>query len=72
MKMTGKLANQLMDDLMCVAISATGGAVLLEDGSYDEKQMEYCGNYARNTFCELLEAWEELMNEKWEIEVETD
>lgn len=72
MKMTGKLANQLMEDLMCVAISATGGAILCEDGSYDKKQMEYCEEYAKTTFCELLEAWEELLNEKWEIEVETE
>lgn len=67
MKMTGKLANQLMEDLMCVAISATGGAVLCEDGSFDEKQMEFCETYAKNTFCELLEAWEALMGEKWDI-----
>ena len=65
MIMTKKLADQLMETLMCVAISATGG---VDPNNIDEKQMEYCGEYANTTFVELLEAWEELTGEEWEIE----
>lgn len=65
MRMTKVLADQLMETLMCVAISATGGVDL---NNIDEKQMEYCEEYAKTTFCELLEAWEELTGKKWKIE----
>ena len=65
MIMTKKLADQLMETLMCVAISATGG---VDPNNIDEKQMEYCGVYANTTFVELLEAWEELTGKEWEIE----
>ena len=68
MTMTKKLADQLMDTLACVAISAMGGVIQHEDGSFDEEQMEYAQEYAKNTFCELLEAWEEMMGQKWRIE----
>ena len=67
MIMTKKLADQLMETLMCVAISATGG---VDPDNIDEKQMEYCGEYAKTTFCDLLGAWEELTVEEWEIEEE--
>ena len=65
MIMTKKLADQLMETLMCVAISATGG---VNPDNIDKKQMEYCEEYAKTTFCDLLEAWEELTGEEWQIE----
>ena len=72
MTMTQKLANQLMDTLACVAISAMGGVIQHEDGSFDQEQMDYAQEYARNTFCELLEAWEEMMDQKWNITTEEE
>ena len=72
MTMTQKLANQLMDTLACVAISAMGGVIQHEDGSFDQEQMDYAQEYARNTFCELLEAWEEMMGQKWNITAEEE
>ena len=65
MFMTKKLADQLMETLMCVAISATGGVY---PNNIDEKQMEYYEEYAKDTFCDLLEAWEELTGEEWKFE----
>ena len=67
MVMTEKLANELMDLLACVALSATGG---VDPDNIDEKQVEYAQEYAKNTFCELLDAWEELTGKEWDIEVE--
>lgn len=67
MIMTKKLADQLMETLMCVAISAIGG---VDPNNIDEEQMEYCEEYAKTAFCDLLEAWEGLTGEKWKIEVE--
>ena len=61
MVMTQKLANQLMDSLACVAVSANG---IPET----EEQFERCSEYARNTFLSILGAWEELKGEEWEIE----
>lgn len=61
MRMTNKLANQLMDSFACVAISANG---------IPETQEEFdkVTEYARNTFVNLLTEWEELKGEEWEIE----
>lgn len=67
MVITEKLANELMDVLACVALSATGG---VDPDNIDEKQVEYAQEYAKNTFCELLDAWEELTGKEWDIEVE--
>ena len=67
MVMAKKLADKLMETLMCVAISATGG---VDPNNIDEEQMEYCEKRAKITFCALLEAWEGLTGEKWKIEVE--
>ena len=68
MTMTKKLADRLMETLACVAISAMGGVIQHEDGSFDKEQMDYAEEYAKNTFCELLGAWEEMMGQKWRIE----
>ena len=67
MTMTEKLANQLMDDLACVAISATGGAIQDTDGHFDQEQMEFAQAYARQGFCAILEAWEDQMGKEWAI-----
>ena len=67
MVMTEKLANQFMDDLMCVAISATGGAIQDANGHFNQEQMEFAQAYARQTFCDILEAWEDQMGKKWDI-----
>ena len=72
MIMTKKLADQLMDTLACVAISAMGGVIQHEDGSFDQEQMDYAQTYARNTFCELLEAWEEMTGKEWNIIMEEE
>ena len=70
MIMTQKLANALMDDLFCLAISATGGAIQTDDGEYhcSEEQIEYADKYARETFCSIADSWEELMDKKWSVE----
>ena len=67
MVMTEKLAHQLMDDLMCVAISATGGAIQDANGHFNQEQMEFAQAYARQAFCDILEAWEDQMGKKWNI-----
>lgn len=67
MVMTEKLANQLMDTLACVAISATGGAIEDANGNFNQEQMEFAQAYARQTFCDILEAWEEQMGKEWNI-----
>lgn len=68
MVMTEKLANQLMDTLMCVAISATGGAIQDANGHFNQEQMEFAQEYARQAFCDILGAWEEQMGKEWNIE----
>ena len=72
MTMTKKLADYLMDALACVAISAMGGVIQHEDGSFDQEQMDYAQAYASNTFCELLEAWEEMTGKEWDIIMEEE
>lgn len=67
MVMTEKLANQLMDTLMCVVISATGGAIQDANGNFNQEQMEFAQEYARQTFCDILGAWEDQMGKKWNI-----
>ena len=68
MIMTEKLATQLMDTLACVAISATGGAMQDARGNFNREQMAFAQQYAKDTFCELLGAWEEKMGKEWAIE----
>ena len=68
MIMTKKLADELMNVLACVAISATGGAVRDEKGDFSKEQIDFAENYARETFCDLLTSWEVHMNKEWSIE----
>ena len=67
MTMTKKLADQLLETLMCVAISATGG---VDPENINQKQMEYAESYAEETFVDLLAAWEEVTGKEWKIEEE--
>lgn len=67
MTMTKKLAYQLLDTLVCVALSATGG---VDPKNINQKQLEYADEYAKETYCDLLEAWEKLTGKKWDIEEE--
>lgn len=67
MTMTKKLADQLMETLMCVAISATGGAIQDSNGHFSEKQMEFAQEYAKKTFCNVLNDWEDSMGKEWSI-----
>ena len=67
MVMKEKLANQLMDCLAYVAISATGGIIQNENGDFNQEQMEFVEKYARETFYNILEAWEKSMEKEWDI-----
>lgn len=67
MIMTEKLADQLMQDLMCVAISATGGAVQDSNGHFSQEQIDFAQEYAKQAFCDILEAWEKTVGKKWNI-----
>ena len=67
MFMTEKLADQLMQDLMCVAISATGGAIQDSNGKFNQKQIDFAQKYAKKEFCYILEDWEEIFGKKWNI-----
>ena len=44
--MTKVLADQLLETLMCVALSATGG---VDPENLDEEQMKYAETYAKET-----------------------
>lgn len=70
MRMTWELANELMNALACVAISANGGAEVDEHGEarVSPENLELINTYARNKFVEICDEWEELMGEKWAIE----
>lgn len=67
MVMKEKLANRLMGCLAGVAISATGGIIQNENGDFNQKQMDFVEKYARETFYNILEAWEESMGKEWEV-----
>ena len=69
MIMTNVLAEALLNDLACVAISANGGAEVDENGeaTVSPENLELINTYARNKFVEICNEWEELMGEKWTI-----
>ena len=75
MRMTWKLASDLMDNLCCLAISAI---VTAEDTPYPDPlnlpdgMMELVEEYAREKFQEICEAWENKFGEEWEIEEPKD
>ena len=61
MRMTQKLANDLMDSLAALDISANGRLPVLEE------ELQSCGRYAKETFLRLCEEWEQTMGGTWEI-----
>ena len=65
MRMTEKLANDLMDNLASLAISANG--CLPET----EEELQSCERYAKATFLRLCEEWEQTMGGTWEITLDS-
>ena len=61
MKITEKLADDLMDNLAYLAISANGRL------PETEEELELCENYAKNTFIHLCGEWEKTMKGTWEV-----
>lgn len=61
MKMTQKLANDLMDCLCALAISANGRI------PETEEEFEQCQQYAKDTFMTLCDQWEQVTGETWEV-----
>ena len=61
MKMTQKLADDLMDSLAALAISANGRLPVTEG------ELQSCERYARETFLRLCEEWEQTTGGTWEI-----
>lgn len=61
MRMTQKLANDLMDNLASLAISANGRL------PETEEELLSCERYAKRTFTHLCEEWEHTMEGTWEV-----
>lgn len=61
MRMTQKLANDLMDSLAALDISANGRLPV------SEEELQSCGRYAKETFLRLCEEWEQTTGGTWEI-----
>ena len=61
MRMTQKLANDLMDSLAALAISANGRLPV------SEEELQSCGRYAKENFLRLCEEWEQTTGGTWEI-----
>ena len=61
MKMTQKLADDLMDSLAALDISANGRLPV------SEEELQSCEKYARKTFLRLCEEWEQTTGGTWEI-----
>lgn len=61
MRMTQKLANDLMDNLAALDISANGRL------PETEEELQSCERYAKATFLRLCEEWEQTMGGTWEI-----
>lgn len=61
MKMTQKLANELMDCLCALAISANGRM------PETDEEFEQCEQYAKGTFMTICDQWEQVAGETWEV-----
>lgn len=61
MRMTQKLANDLMDNLAALDISANGRL------PETEEELQSCERYAKRTFTRLCEEWEQTMGGTWEV-----
>ena len=76
MTMTEKLANEIMDNLACLAISAMGTEGQIEGWEKDEGEdvpifkEEYIRrvlDYSREKFVEICAEWEQEMGEKFRV-----
>lgn len=69
MKMTQKLADELMDCLTCLAISALDGVRIDENGEpyVPDVLMDAATSYARSTFINLTDSLAKDTGEEWEI-----
>ena len=65
MRMTEKLANDLMDNLATLAISANGRI------PETEEELQSCERYAKETFTRLCEEWEQTMGGTWEVTLDS-
>ena len=65
MRMTEKLANDLMDNLAALAISANGRI------PETEEELQSCERYAKETFTRLCEEWEQTMGGTWEVTLDS-
>lgn len=65
MRMTEKLANDLMDNLAALAISANGRL------PETEEELQSCERYAKETFTRLCEEWEQTMEGTWEVTLDS-
>lgn len=61
MRMTQKLADDLMDSLAALAISANGRLPVTEE------ELQSCGRYAKETFLRLGREWEDTIGGIWEV-----
>ena len=61
MRMTQKLANDLMDNLAALDISANGRL------PETEEELQSCERYAKRTFTRLCEEWKQTMGGTWEV-----
>ena len=61
MRMTEKLANDLMDNLAALDISANGRL------PETEEELQSCEEYAKRTFTRLCKEWEHTMEGTWEV-----
>ena len=76
MTMTEKLANEIMDNLACLAISAMGTEGQIEGWEKDEGEdvpifkEEYIQrvlDYSREKFVEICSEWEQEMGEDFRV-----
>ena len=76
MVMTEKLANEIMDNLACLAISAMGTEGQIEGWEKDngedvpvfkEEYTQRVLTYAREKFVEICAEWEEEMGEDFQV-----
>ena len=65
MRMTEKLANDLMDNLAALAISANDRI------PETEEELQSCERYAKETFTRLCEEWEQTMGGTWEVTLDS-
>lgn len=76
MVMTEKLANEIMDNLACLAISAMGTEGQIEGWEKDkgedipifnEEYVRKVMDYARAKFVEICAEWEQEMGEDFQV-----